>query len=764
MLRNLYLFICLIPQISIAQIEIITPKNRSVYQRDNGNIGKIPVNFTIDKKVDSVFAIFTSLDSPNTGEKQQFLLKNDSNKGFISDLVSIKGGWYKLEIQTFLQGKLLYEKQIERVGAGEVIVIGGQSNAQGIKNFGAKGAVDDRVNSVNYTNNTFNLELPEKWEISQLGPNTDIAPTGNGPWCWGRVGDALVKDLGVPVLFINCAWQSTLSINWYESHLKRPTFSAIFRQNFPDLFPYAFIDQALRNFVAAFGARCMLWQLGETDTNPGVPDYTEYYQYIRHVMENSRKDTGMNLPWVISRTSYSGFRTSDEILRAQNDLIKTEGLNAFAGPFTDTIMIPRWDGVHFSNLGEVKGIDLLADAWTQVLNKNFIESLEPVFALPTIPLKLSCKTSLEVEASLPNGIRLKKWKGTNSTNQKITLAKSGAFAEVVDSFGNTRLTSGVHAKPLTAARSLKLEYPLEELCPGDRYEVSASDFGETLKWNTAVSSISFEGDTAGVFFYEGFNALGCSLGISDTAVVNYSITPPFANAKTVQVEGSYSEKSELSLVACPETSLQFFTTDAWKSSSWNGLPGNTYQATEDTIRFIGTFGNNCRYENQPITVKRMEKPIGPLFEPLGNYYAKVSNFKDKPEGTSWFTEQNGQLSELTILELNKETTYSLFAIKDSLSLSCRFDFPKVSFPLGLFKREILAYPVPLGNMLTIEPPTLLAENSLIQIINVLGNVVLEKSIPNSSGLLSLDISHLTTGKYYLIISYGNQKETIALIK
>ena len=123
------------------------------------------------------------------------------------------GGWYNLEVRGMNGDQQVGNTTtIERVGIGEVFIVAGQSNAQGIHQ-NAPNPLNDRVNCVNY-------QYPGRW-FSEWSANTcfyvnltirrgfTISPRGTGSWCWGQLGDILVKRLNVPVMFFNAAYTGT---------------------------------------------------------------------------------------------------------------------------------------------------------------------------------------------------------------------------------------------------------------------------------------------------------------------------------------------------------------------------------------------------------------------------------------------------------------------------------------------------------------------------------------------------------------------------
>ena len=90
------------------------------------------------------------LDGEEVLAKDLTAINNFSSKGYFNGRIKMKGGWYRLMLRASKNADVVYEKQIEKVGIGEVFVISGQSNAQGVPNSNSTGAKDDRVNCANF--------------------------------------------------------------------------------------------------------------------------------------------------------------------------------------------------------------------------------------------------------------------------------------------------------------------------------------------------------------------------------------------------------------------------------------------------------------------------------------------------------------------------------------------------------------------------------------------------------------------------------------
>jgi hypothetical protein len=139
------------------------------------------------------------------------IIQQNPQGGFYSGSISVRGGWYELQVRGVANGNTINTTELQRVGVGEVFLVAGQSNAQGFFNYGAPSPGDDRVNCVNYRNSTDQNSAFPSPTFVKMSDNGNVGPRGLSPWCWGRLGDILASRLNVPVLFYNTAWEGTAS-------------------------------------------------------------------------------------------------------------------------------------------------------------------------------------------------------------------------------------------------------------------------------------------------------------------------------------------------------------------------------------------------------------------------------------------------------------------------------------------------------------------------------------------------------------------------
>lgn len=484
--------------------------NRAVFQRNLQNEAEIPISGSLSRKAEFVQARFTPINGQGFDDGTWYTIQSNANQGFFFGKVRVRGGWYRLEVRAYTNGQFESAK-IDKVGVGEVFIISGQSNARGISGRGEKGANDDRVNCVNNLNLLNSFEsISTELTISQLSQNANIAPTGHGAWCWGELGDKLAQRLNVPILFFNSGWNGTMSLNWNQSSQRQFTWDAIFQTFFPYLYPYQNLRYSLNYFASLFGVRAVLWQQGEGDVDPGVPNREEGYNNIKTLIEQSRRDFGANMAWMITKTSYVHGKTSDIVLTYQQDIINTPGLNVFQGPFTDNIQIPRPDGIHFANTFNSNGLSDLADAWNQSLNDFFFSVANPVTSQAIVNLDLSCQSNNQVKLRPPGGYSMLKWNDGSQDAEKNTNNRE-FFGLVRDSVGNIHYTPAVNA----AAIDFNLETPQitaskTEICANEEIILTADKNYERYVWNDGtVSSNQRTVNQANTYLVRGVNAVGC---------------------------------------------------------------------------------------------------------------------------------------------------------------------------------------------------------------------------------------------------------------
>ena len=546
-------------------IKITYPESRAVFQRENDNTSTIYLSGNYYQPVDSVQARVQAEVSGQGLNTDWVTIQRNPQGGVFQGPLRAKGGWYRLEVQAFAGGAVVGSDVVRKVGIGEVFIITGQSNAQGFLDFGAVGAADDRVNCVTYDNSSANsLADPPAPTFQQLSAGSLIGPRGKSAWCWGVLGDLIARQYQVPVLFINTAWQGTVIRNWRES-AEGKTAKNIFAigtpdENFPAGMPYANLVIALRYYCSLQGLRAVLWQQGENDNVPLNSTRESYSNDMQYIVNKTRSDTRRYPAWVLARSSYNTGKVSEAIIQAQNDVINTYNNNVFAGPFTDNIQVPRYEGeVHFGG----EGLKQLGQAWFESLNPVFFASSRPLPPLPPPFLTVSCAPSNDaLTIKLPDLYKSYGW-SSGQTTQAITVNKPGVYRAILkDDVGNTYLSPALDVQgpiqPATPTISL-LSQPgrvadrQQQVCADSSLSLVASlGTNGSASWSNGAIGQTIRVDTAGNYAVQAFNVYGCKS--AQSLPISLTIRPKVPTP-TIEQVGTYSLQAVLPTPSGAQTDL-----------------------------------------------------------------------------------------------------------------------------------------------------------------------------------------------------------------
>jgi hypothetical protein len=386
--------VCIISSKSFCQIAISHPVERMIFQRNNSNQATINIAGTYYSAIDRIDARVLAQQGGTT--TAWTTVQTNPSNGYFYGTLTATGGWYSLEVRAYKNNVLIDTKTLQKVGVGEVFAIAGQSNAQGGAGVSTP-ANDDRVNSVNYSNDYSDYnKLPIGF--SQLGStptengdSTKIGPFHYVPWAWGRLGDLLVAKLGVPVMFFGAGHGGTSSEQWGRSSQGLPFYGPDWiQQNLGA--PYRALENSVAYYGSLTGLRAVMWQQGESD---GETFFIPYYENIKKVIYKTRENAEHNsLAWVVARSSRNPDPHDGPIL-GQNTLISgfNESFpavpNVFAGPNTDMIngSANKTDGIHFDTYaGQME----FAKAWDASLNDVFFTNSMPMMASPLLSVTLAC--------------------------------------------------------------------------------------------------------------------------------------------------------------------------------------------------------------------------------------------------------------------------------------------------------------------------------------------------------------------------------------
>ncbi|WP_306439247.1 RICIN domain-containing protein [Larkinella sp. C7] len=404
------------------------------------------------------------------------------------------------------------------VGVGEVFIIAGQSNAQGLPNTSAWGypnevhvATPDPIldavrvqpnifneaqflgaenpNSPLYTNESYRIAsftFPIKRPVlsylksgreAKDNPNSGISPLGSSLWFWALLGEKLAERYKIPIAFFNAAWGGTTITQWAEStdpnarpygHPAAPKESDGNPGRYQPGAPYGYLRNTLKFYTSIYGARAILWEQGETDTealnssnwngggiNRSVSSQDDYRNKLLKIIDQSRSELSSNISWVIARTSKNDIITSDLVKNAQNAAIQSR-TGLYYGPETDNIDPSRRsfanDKTHFSR----SGLADLAQAWFNSIDQSGI--LNSGGSIPVTPSSLNTEPQMvqfnaNGTTSAPGGGSQYMWVYDNGTadlnspicyDQSIPTNCTGTRRAIIqNSQGNYILTQAV---------------------------------------------------------------------------------------------------------------------------------------------------------------------------------------------------------------------------------------------------------------------------------------------------------------------------------
>lgn len=604
---------------SLAQVKITFPKSRMIFQRDNSGNGVLPINGQFSQAIDRIEARVV----PINGQGQQTdwqTIQQSPQGGFFSGNLTVRGGWYQLEIRGILNNNTVATDELTRVGVGEVFLVGGQSNAQGLSGYGSPGAADDRVNCVDYSNSSFSsTELPQP-NFVHLDNNSNVGPTGNTAWYWGRLGDLLASRLNVPILFYNVGYGGTPIRTWQQSMNGGTTNNIYDGAAYARGMPYANLRLALNYYAATTGLRAVLWHQGEADNFAQTPT-SAYISDLQAVINKSRQDFNKNIGWVIARVSYDNIRGSNNnVINGQNTTISTTG-NVFAGPSTDGIQTPRPDGVHFQNNGLIDA----ANAWNNSLDNNFFNNCAPhTGSYPNIVA--SCGNN-QLNINVQGNFQSVQWNnGTNNSN--VSFGPGTYRATIRDGAGNIFFTPDINVSNnlQSASANINVDGRLN-LCEGSSVGLSSSN-SSSNSWSNGSTNQRIDVSTAGTYTLTTRNSFGCSAS-SSVNVTTFQAAKPAT--PTINASGSttFCQGGEVTLNAPSAAEYRWSTGD--RSQGVVARSSGNYE-----LRVLD--GQGCISDPARVTVTVNTPPNAPSISASGG-----TTFCEGGRVTLTSTYQNGNI-------------------------------------------------------------------------------------------------------------------------
>lgn len=547
-----------------AQLNISFPFEGAVFQRSTSNVATLNIAGSYTGSVDKIEARLTAVSGGNNIDWTA-IHTNPSGGNYTGSLSGVTGGWYTLEVRSILFNNVVHTSSISRVGVGEVFVIAGQSNGQGVDNKNHKASTDGQ-NRVKYVNWVLpcpssvcqNAEppFPQISTLNSTATGITLAPNGTSPWAWGELGDALIARYNVPVMFFNAAANGSSVGNWSRSADGLPSANVHVGIQYAGNanFPYYYLRKALNYYGAMFGVRAVLWHQGESDThknnNNDPNDNTtanEYRDSLQYVISRSRNNTNkILLPWVVSRASY--FVVADAaVIAGQNLTINTPN-KIFPGPSTDNLQTPRPDGAHFENvIGGTQAISELASRWNTSLDNTFFAEATPYSALAPPALTLNCASGT-YSISAPSGYQYF-WVNGNgdisasfSNSQTISPGAGTYRVYLKDIFGNTILTPSITV-PNSLPQPPSVSVSATSVQSGQPVTLQAQGCIGTVSWSVGQVGNSIVHYPSQTTTYSasctigGCSSIPISLQVT-VCPVNTTITTPFYAGTTSNIKAS----------------------------------------------------------------------------------------------------------------------------------------------------------------------------------------------------------------------------------
>lgn len=554
---------CLFQSVS-AQLTISFPFEGAVFQRNSSNMATLNIGGSYTGSVDRVEARLIAVSG---GSNIGWTVIHSGPTGgvFMGSIIGVIGGWYMLEVRSVLFNNVIQTTSLARVGVGEVFIIAGQSNVQGVENHGNKAATDaqGRVKYVNWQlpcpgSSCQNAEppFPQFSTLNSAASSVRLSPNGISSWAWGELGDALIARYNVPVLFLNTAASGSTVGNWSRSADGLPSANIYIGSQYAKNvnFPYYYLRKALNYYAAMFGVRAILWHQGEADTSKNTnvdpndnTSATEYRDSLQYVISRSRNHSNkILLSWVVARTSYFGV-TDAEVIAGQNLTINTPN-KIFAGPETDNIQVPRPDGAHLENVvGGIQGISQLATGWNNAMDNNFFNNATPYTATVPPSLSLNCSSGTYF-ITAPNGYQYFWVNGnadistTFSNNQTISPGAGTYRVYLKDVFGNTILTPSITV-PNTLPSPPTLSVSASPVVAGQSVTLFAQGCTGTVNWSVGqVGNSIVQSPTQNTSYSASCSIGGCasiasSIQVS-TCPTNPSITTTYNSGTVLAIKAS----------------------------------------------------------------------------------------------------------------------------------------------------------------------------------------------------------------------------------
>ncbi len=755
-----------------AQISIKIPFEKSVFQRNNNNVGTISITGTLNHDADRVEGrLVPRIDNQGQTTEWKVIDNNIDGQSFTGSIEGI-GGWYRLELRSITNDLVVFSTVIERVGIGEIFIIAGQSNAQGDgSNPNANGSTDERVLAYqpNYFNHNTALiqNFPTFLDIDKftnIAGNTNIGPTGYTAWCWGDLGDLLVKKLNVPIMFYNTALTGTSTENWLSSISGRDTYHIRTGLKYEKFMPYHALKRTLHSTINIYGVRSILWHQGESDAAVNVNEQI-YVNNLREIIQETRNNTGEKIPWVISRVSKADGVTNSNIINAQNRIIASmEAI--WPGPATDDIQPFRPDGVHFENTNTLKGLTTLAESWNSSLTNQFFAQISPILPKGIAEIKYNCLNATEVNFKFDKIYQSYRWQD-ESTGSQQTATAGNIEAILKDGFNNHFYTSKINVSNVFPKITPIISPVISSFgCFGKTIELQSTISKYQVNWNNGQIDNKIKTNQAGLYFANFRTSQGCLSPKSNNLTTVFVNPPSKPSIELINSDGYECLGSTINLkVNNPQNFNVVWSTG--QNTNEFSLTNNQSVPVKVTL-----FSNyDCpSVDSDTLKYRFLSNPKTPLIEKTGPFSLRAIEL-DPVQKFEFFLDNNFLISQpLPDLFVNKNGFYAAKAVKSILTttnrvLECRSG---ISTQLGMTKDKnlyglsVYANPVVNGKVKIASDKDL--QNVKVTIFNDAGQKEFETMLETLKLPTEIDLSSKRlSGKHILKMDYMGLSRSFPLV-
>lgn len=407
-------------------VVLTAPIFQGVYQRGVNNYAYIPIVGQVagpsglSYQIECITQLLDQNGNAIANTTSTDLITNNAPKGIFNGSLYRLKGWYSIEIKitTLTSSGSSSFSTYTKCGVGDVFIIAGQSNGQGVPTNLPSPTIPEWIVG-NNDNWQCRKEFEQRPIMSKIASTDRIGPAGTNGWCYGLLGNNISSNnQNMPVAFFNtCSSGSSVKM-WRDGALNNIAYRSFNVNNeqdprqwcynevpdhivpdnpitSPDEYyrgqPYLTLKNTLNWYVPLFGVRAILWHQGEADANqndPNNPQFTNnsasYQEYLQAVINQSRSDLGnSSLSWMIAKVTLSnenitgGTNDSDASplnsyaigVRTGQEAV-TNGSSVQLGPLTDrylnTSTLDRrnfTDKTHFDEL-YLNGVTTLANLWS----------------------------------------------------------------------------------------------------------------------------------------------------------------------------------------------------------------------------------------------------------------------------------------------------------------------------------------------------------------------------------------------------------------